>query len=235
MNQLHPAYLWVGSSNALEMHLNTFLKAALCKKGGCPACSDCKAIDENRHYSALRMVAENLYTVAHVETVLQTISLSLDPGRHFFIIFERAELFHHASAQRLLKSIEEPPVGYHFILMARRMHGILSTIRSRCLVEQFSASRQERPPLFDYFVAPSYAKSAEFALQLSRNKMTDSQIHDYLDALMQYWYEPLAGDHSAAGRAQKALQILEDARGLLPMSGSAHLFMKNLYLRLSLI
>ncbi len=185
------------------------------------------------------MVTENLYTVAHVETVLQTLSLSLDPERHFFIIFERAELFHHASAQRLLKSIEEPPTGYHFILLARRKHGILSTIASRCLIEQYSSIDTQKPPLFEYFIESSSVSAAEFAQLLSRQKVTEAQVYDYLDALMGHWHERLVStsedesyDHA---KAQKALHIIEDARGILPMSGSANLFLKNLFMRLSLI
>jgi len=48
------------------------------------------------------------------------------------ILLNPAEAMNRATANALLKSLEEPPAGTLFILVASEMHRLLPTIRSRC-------------------------------------------------------------------------------------------------------
>lgn len=48
------------------------------------------------------------------------------------ILLNPAEAMNRATANALLKSLEEPPAGTLFILIASEMHRLLPTIRSRC-------------------------------------------------------------------------------------------------------
>ncbi len=54
------------------------------------------------------------------------------PGCHRWILVEDAHRLNGASANMLLKTIEEPPPGTHFLLISHRPEGMLPTIRSRC-------------------------------------------------------------------------------------------------------
>jgi DNA polymerase-3 subunit delta' len=60
------------------------------------------------------------------------------PRCHRWVLVEDAHRLNGASANMLLKTLEEPPPGTHFLLVTHRPEAMLSTIRSRC----------ERIPLF---------------------------------------------------------------------------------------
>jgi len=54
------------------------------------------------------------------------------PGTHRWILVEDAHRLNGASANMLLKTLEEPPPGTHFLLVTHRAEAMLQTIRSRC-------------------------------------------------------------------------------------------------------
>nr|WP_320133223.1 hypothetical protein [uncultured Holophaga sp.] len=54
------------------------------------------------------------------------------PGCHRWILIEDAHRLNSASANILLKTLEEPPTGAHFLLVTHRPESVLQTIRSRC-------------------------------------------------------------------------------------------------------
>jgi DNA polymerase-3 subunit delta' len=59
-------------------------------------------------------------------------------GRKLIMIFDQAHLMGPQAANALLKSIEEPPPGVHFIFIAPSPAMLLSTIRSRSQVVRFA-------------------------------------------------------------------------------------------------
>ncbi len=59
-------------------------------------------------------------------------------GRRLIMIFDQAHLMGPQAANALLKSIEEPPPGVHFIFIAPTPAMLLSTIRSRSQVVRFA-------------------------------------------------------------------------------------------------
>ncbi|MBI4913673.1 MAG: hypothetical protein HY823_13130 [Acidobacteria bacterium] len=54
------------------------------------------------------------------------------PRCHRWIMVEDAHRLNGASANILLKTLEEPPPGTHFVLVTHRPEALLATIRSRC-------------------------------------------------------------------------------------------------------
>lgn len=54
------------------------------------------------------------------------------PGTHRWILVEDAHRLNGFSANMLLKILEEPPPGTHFLLITHRPEAMLQTIRSRC-------------------------------------------------------------------------------------------------------
>lgn len=54
------------------------------------------------------------------------------PRCHRWILVEDAHRLNGASANMLLKVLEEPPAGTHFLLVTHRPEAMLQTIRSRC-------------------------------------------------------------------------------------------------------
>lgn len=74
--------------------------------------------------------------------VIRWASLSPPPGCHRWILVEDAHRLNGAAANMLLKTLEEPPPGTHFLLVTHRPEAVLQTIRSR-------AQRLAFAPLMD--------------------------------------------------------------------------------------
>lgn len=64
--------------------------------------------------------------------VIEWASLAPPPHCHRWILVEEAHRLNESSANILLKTLEEPPLGTHFILVTHRPEAVLQTIRSRC-------------------------------------------------------------------------------------------------------
>ena len=64
--------------------------------------------------------------------VIEWATLAPPPGCHRWILVEEAHRLNEASANILLKTLEEPPADTHFILVTHRPEAVLQTIRSRC-------------------------------------------------------------------------------------------------------
>jgi DNA polymerase-3 subunit delta' len=185
---------------------------------------------------------ENNYTVAHLEPIFKTISFALDPGQQFFFVLERADMLSTTCANSLLKSLEEPPPGYHFILLAQRRDTILPTISSRCVITVFQEQGiQAQPALYKYFATCTpLAKITEFGRELDRTKITEREALDLVDLLYSYWaaYFKKALAENAGQQIEQAgqvIQVLEQARHYSPMPGSSKIFLRNLFLQFSTI
>ena len=65
-------------------------------------------------------------------------------GKERFFIIDEAEKLNPPAANALLKTLEEPPVDCHFLLISPQPHQLLPTIRSRCQSFAFQTlSREE--------------------------------------------------------------------------------------------
>jgi DNA polymerase-3 subunit delta' len=64
--------------------------------------------------------------------VIEWAALAPPMGCHRWILVEEAHRLNESSGNILLKTLEEPPPGTHFILVTHRPEALLQTIRSRC-------------------------------------------------------------------------------------------------------
>lgn len=76
------------------------------------------------------------------ELLKETALRSVEGGRRVFIL-DKAETLNDASSNALLKSIEEPPAGLHWILVTTQRTRILPTIASRCQSVRFHPLDQD--------------------------------------------------------------------------------------------
>lgn len=111
-----------------------------------PACGECAscvrfAVVPNEAYHLMEPEGERI-KIEQVRDVLDYLSLR-SQLRHRFVIIDQAEKLTPQAANALLKSIEEPPEGVHFILITSNLSTLLPTIRSRCQVLSFSGLTQE--------------------------------------------------------------------------------------------
>ncbi|OYW46473.1 MAG: DNA polymerase III subunit delta' [Sphingomonadales bacterium 32-68-7] len=93
---------------------------------------DEKKRDEGKPYQTKRNIS-----VDQVRAMQQRLTTRPTLGSRRAIIVDPADDLEKGAANALLKSLEEPPVGTFFLLIAHRLGRLLPTIRSRCRVLHF--------------------------------------------------------------------------------------------------
>lgn len=150
--KIHPALLLAGSMPQVAQHTHTLLTQLFCPDKGCGTCWQCRSIANKQHPHIITITPSKGYTRADLQPIFDTIIFQLEPESHFFFIIQHADQLTTACANSLLKSLEEPPRGYHFILWATNHQLVLPTIRSRSLLYSLStAAIPELQPFLNHF------------------------------------------------------------------------------------
>ena len=182
---LSHAYLLSGSEGLAKTAFARELAVALVSAcGGCGICPECDRARRGIHPDL--HVVEREGDLIRVEQVGPVIAdLSLKPfaaGRRVWVIPE-VEYLHPAAANKLLKSIEEPPASVFFLLVTDRLERVLPTIVSRCQMVEFR-------PLSD----------ADVAAYLRESHGLDGVAAEALARL-------------STGSVERAVRLAGDARG----------------------
>ena len=93
---------------------------------------DEKKRDEGKPYQTKRNI-----TVDQIRGMQQRLTTRPTLGSRRVVLIDPADDLEKGAANALLKSLEEPPVGTYFMLIAHRLGRLLPTIRSRCRVLHF--------------------------------------------------------------------------------------------------
>ncbi len=145
---LHHALLFEGPAGVGKRRVAEWLaQLANCTSGDvrpCGACPTCKQIASGAHPDVIRLEpdpekATATIAVDRVREVIRTAGYHRYNSRMRFVIVDPAEALAPAAANALLKTLEEPPDGTGFILIATSTSGLLPTIRSRCQRVRFGA------------------------------------------------------------------------------------------------
>jgi DNA polymerase-3 subunit delta' len=75
--------------------------------------------------------------VDQVDDVLTVASMTPSEGARKVIVMHEVDLMQPAAIVRMLKTLEEPPPGVHFVMLADQMVDSLVTIASRCVTIHF--------------------------------------------------------------------------------------------------
>lgn len=235
-----PTQLFAGdpalTAAAVHKQLQELFCTAVTKNASC-ACSQCRNIKEKQHY-AVRWYApeKQQYTVAELEPLFDELRFALEPGAHFVHIIQQAELLSVSCANSLLKSLEEPPPGCHFILITQYPALILPTIYSRCVVQEFKAGDviSEAQRFLEFFKNPSKTALHDCMKEFDKVKITEKDTRGLMDELLQYYLiqhknAVAKGDALLVRQAQTRLDGVLHAFERLPMPGSSKLFWKTVY------
>lgn len=234
-----PAQLWVGASAHLQQQLIPYLQSVICQQHGCSTCVTCRHIALQQHHAVCWVLPEkNQYSKADCEIIAHKSSFMLEPGEQFFFIIPYAELLTPASANSLLKLVEEPPQGYHFIFCAERPGMLLPTIVSRCVVMTHASETAEpiSAQFLQLFKDPQPSALPTFSKNYEAAAVTEQMTPALLDELLHQLHEEYraavqTGDtHCAA--FQIKIDCIQKAYAQLPMPGSAKLFWRNLFLKM---
>lgn len=237
-DKLFPAYLYVGSEKELINFTNNFLKKNFCKNQTCSKCIVCNQIDKKQFYNMLWLKPENTYNTNSIEIIFDTLRFQLEEDQNFFFILEQADLLNAASANSLLKSLEEPPRGYHFILLTSYEEGILPTIASRCVVQQVGNNNiSEISLLLRFFTEPKISNLQEAIKEIDKSKISERDILFFVDNLFTSYLNKLEtsitnNDFNLQELINQKINIINLSREKLPMPGSSKIFLKNLLLQM---
>ena len=136
---LSHAYLLAGPEGLAKTAFARDLGAALVTPcGGCGACADCERARAGVHPDLHVLEREgDLIRVEQIEPVVADLSLKPFSAAYRIWVISEVEYLHPAAANKLLKSIEEPPSYVVFILVTDRLERVLPTIVSRCQTVEF--------------------------------------------------------------------------------------------------
>lgn len=115
-----------------------------------------KKRDDGKPFETKRNIS-----VAQIRAMQQRLTTRPSFGSRRVVIIDPADDMEPGASNALLKSLEEPPTGTYFILIAHRPARLLPTIRSRCRTVRF-------PTLSDADVAAILAKEAPEADSATR-------------------------------------------------------------------
>ncbi len=140
--QLTGSFLFVGPSGVgKKKSAWSFIQQTLCEARidlqACGICGPCRRVALHQHESVLFLEPDGaLIKVEQAQHVLQFLQLRA-LGSHRFVLIDEAQKMNAATANCLLKTLEEPAEGTTLILLAPSLTSVLPTIRSRLRVFHF--------------------------------------------------------------------------------------------------
>lgn len=135
------AYLLGGPPGCgVEEAARRFAAALLCEDGGCGECAHCRRALRSRHPDVVEIEPEGTeFLVEQARDVVETAFRSPMEARRKVILLHEVERMNVASANKLLKTFEEPPASTVFVLVTSAPDDLLDTVRSRCQEVRFAA------------------------------------------------------------------------------------------------
>ena len=239
-NAIPPAQLWIGKHEELLEKVVSFLQKVFCKNNGCSYCSLCRQITDQQFYGITWLLPERAYTLEHLEPVMAKITLTLEKDDCHFFVLQKADSLTTISANSLLKSIEEPPVGYYFILTAEHLEEILPTIRSRCIVSNFYSKKQyiKHQNLYVFFTYSIDRSPSLFLKELEMATVSELDVLTLLDQVLIYWVQEAKKmiETNNSIEYEKIVVNIEKIKTALSkpiMNGSGNIVLKDLFLQIS--
>lgn len=235
-NSSIPAQLWVGQHITLVAKLTRYFEKLFCRNAGCGVCRICVSIQEKQHSSIYWLMPDKQYKTEQIDELLHAMSFKLEENESFFFVIQRADLLTPATANRLLKSIEEPPAGYRFFLLSEQKELILPTIQSRCCIYMMHEKivQQEQQELYGMFTDNnSVVSPAAFLLLMQKTPITDQETKTLFEKIVSFWVEETKKEVGRM-RAMSIVHYLSSRYAYLPVSGGSKLFWMNLFLGLKL-
>lgn len=133
-NKLPSACLFVGVEGIGKMLAAKFVaQKMLCQQQtACGQCGKCQRVLLEQSEDVCFVKPEgDVIKIEQIRSAMDFLSLKA-LSTHRFVIIDGADQMTSQAANALLKSLEEPPMGSYFILLASQPARLLPTIRSRC-------------------------------------------------------------------------------------------------------
>ena len=244
---LVPSQLFIGSSEKIEELAENFVQSFFCINNfefeseelkNC-FCSQCQKIKNRQHPFFVWISPEKDYVLGDIEVIFEKTQFSLDENQQFFFVLDQAEKLTQATANRLLKTLEEPTKGYNFILLTNNENNVLPTIKSRCLTHHFGIQTQtdiSNHPILSFFLNKNKLNDPfSFEQELKKQKLTNTQAKELINQLLSFFTQEIINSYIS-----KTIHPIEHFKNIEkflktklkkpPQTGSANLFLKNIFL-----
>ncbi len=139
-DQLHHGLIFVGPAGVgkatLARGLGCALHCPVAPAVGCGTCAICSRVLGGTHAGVEWISPEGAGGRIKVETARELANrLEMAPfeGAHHLVVFDPAEAMGEAGFNAMLKTLEEPRPGVHFVMLVTGLDVLLPTILSRCL------------------------------------------------------------------------------------------------------
>lgn len=146
-HRIHQSMLFVGPLHcALTDFVTQLMQLFLCEKkqsDPCLKCLDCQMAARIEHPDVQWIKPDKnggAIKIDQIRELQNTAYLTPQRSALRLIIIEAADRMNTASANALLKILEEPAPHTIFILMAQQLSTVLPTVLSRCQIVRFSTS-----------------------------------------------------------------------------------------------
>lgn len=238
--RITPAHLWVGAHDEVLAYTYQWLQKFFATCNACQVCVTCRALTQQQHHAVSWFAPQGAsYLLEDIDPLLHTISFALEQDTHHFFVITQADRLSPASANRLLKTVEEPPAGYHFIFLTERLDDILPTLRSRCLVKQWHTAPSSASDgiLSSFFMTTNFQSPQAFFQELEKSKPSEQTTSALLDEILLYWLAQLRQAYilNDMKKKKEALRMVTMVRLWLTrplMPGSSKIVWRDLFLQM---
>lgn len=226
----NPSYLITGQPEETENFTYSVIKSFFCPKN-CTVCANCNKIKNKSHENIIWMQPDKkTYSKDQLDIIFEKCSFALEHNEKFFFVIPEADLLNAASANSLLKIVEEPPTGFHFFFLTNREQDIIPTIKSRCLVKSFANGGGTLNIELLQILTQDKIDPAKLLQTLDKSNISEKESLALIEELIKFWANKAKNNHF---KATQNIAILTKALAQPPMSGSSKVFWKNVVIQLS--
>lgn len=228
-----PAQAWIGIG--LQPLVINYLQKLWCEEP-CTTCVRCTQIHDRTYAHTFWIQPHtNRYSVEDIDNKIHKYTNAQNErGNHVFFIFEQAERLTSQAATRLLKIVEEPPEGYHFIFLLTH-DSLLAPLRSRCIIHFHgsNACEQQWNLVIDKLIN-STDKILLFQ-ECERLAISEYDVPLFLESLLNRLMIKIKNQDIPAERLRKCADAIVVLSRRLPQAGNLKFFWRQLVLLMTLI
>lgn len=103
----------------------------------CGSCAACKAVRDGSSLDVIEVDAASFGTADEVRALRQRVLYGTGSGQHRVVILDECHAMSEAAFNALLKVLEEPPSGVHWVLLTTNPGKVLGTVAGRCSPFEF--------------------------------------------------------------------------------------------------
>lgn len=137
------AYLFIGSGGIgkklVALKLAQALQCTSTANKPCSLCSGCRKVEGGNHPDVILLQPDGKFIkIEQVRELQKKLGFKPFEGNKTVCIIDGADKMNIAAANSLLKTLEEPPMATHLILIAENIRFVIPTIISRCQKLKFN-------------------------------------------------------------------------------------------------